>query len=238
MQFGLSESIPGKAVRDVDLSVGATALLPNLRMTVNPLEIIDFVLGWLGLDVANDDWGDEREGFHRDTGLAGEWFGGASHIHLRPHDTLTDLTIQNLVMESRARGIDFVMPAPHCWHLQGVGQVAYQHLLWSSHRTARGAPVLLGLDTSTFRARGDRDDGWVMIGGSVNADREVRLRWRGRARLYIDGRYTGTPTSDYCHEIEPGSFHVYRIVSNGSYSNHIYANLPAGGRGISKKFRR
>jgi hypothetical protein len=38
-----------------DLQVGATLLILQARLGVNPLEILDFLLGFVGLDIANDD---------------------------------------------------------------------------------------------------------------------------------------------------------------------------------------
>jgi hypothetical protein len=89
-----------------------------------------------------------------------------------------------------------------------------------------GRIALLGSAAGSLRARGDRDARWTMIGGTVRADREVRLRWHGRAELFVDGESRGIIRGEFRHAIEPGSFHVYRIVRRGSYGGQIYANLP------------
>ena len=56
--------IPGKADEAsplgafhtlTDLQLGVSALLVQARVGVNPLEILDFLLGFVGLDIANDD---------------------------------------------------------------------------------------------------------------------------------------------------------------------------------------
>jgi hypothetical protein len=39
----------------MDFQVGATALILSVRAGVNPLELIDFLLGFAGLDIAGDD---------------------------------------------------------------------------------------------------------------------------------------------------------------------------------------
>lgn len=41
--------------RATDLEVGVSLLLVSGRVGVNPLEILDFLLGFVGLDIANDD---------------------------------------------------------------------------------------------------------------------------------------------------------------------------------------
>jgi hypothetical protein len=38
-----------------DIEVGSTIGVVTLRVGVNPLEILDFLLGFIGLDIANDD---------------------------------------------------------------------------------------------------------------------------------------------------------------------------------------
>ena len=38
-----------------DLEFGTTAIFPSVRMGVNPLEIVDFSLGFVGKDIAGDD---------------------------------------------------------------------------------------------------------------------------------------------------------------------------------------
>ncbi len=41
--------------RITDLELGASALLVSARVGINPLEIVDFILGFVGFDIANDD---------------------------------------------------------------------------------------------------------------------------------------------------------------------------------------
>ena len=51
-----SESYDPLAFSEItDLQVGATVLVVSARVGVNPLEIVDFALGFVGLDIAGDD---------------------------------------------------------------------------------------------------------------------------------------------------------------------------------------
>jgi len=38
-----------------DLEIGGTLLVFSARAGINPLEIVDFVFGFVGIDIANDD---------------------------------------------------------------------------------------------------------------------------------------------------------------------------------------
>jgi len=51
-----SESYDPLAFSEItDLEVGATVLVASARVGINPLEIVDFALGFVGLDIAGDD---------------------------------------------------------------------------------------------------------------------------------------------------------------------------------------
>ena len=83
-----------------------------------------------------------------------------------------------------------------------------------------------GEDARWFRARSDREAAWRYVGAALDAEREVELRWRGAAELFVDGVSQGTLRDGFVHTIEPDSFHAYRIVSGRSHSAWIYVNLP------------
>ena len=83
-----------------------------------------------------------------------------------------------------------------------------------------------GEEARWFRARTDREPAWRYVGAALTAEREVELRWRGAAELFVDGVSQGTLRDGFVHTIEPDSFHAYRIVSGPSHSAWIYANLP------------
>jgi len=83
-----------------------------------------------------------------------------------------------------------------------------------------------GPEARSLRARTDRDPLWRAVGAAPRADRWVELRWRGQAELFVDGRSRGRHTGGFRHEVEPGSFHLYRIVRGPSWSGWIYVNLP------------
>src|SRR5262249_11450231 len=77
-----------------------------------------------------------------------------------------------------------------------------------------GRVCVVNDEPSTFRARGDRNPTWHGIGERVDADRDVELRWRGRAELVVDGRSLGVHSGGFAlHLDEPASFHAARIVA-------------------------
>lgn len=83
-----------------------------------------------------------------------------------------------------------------------------------------------GPETTSFRARTDQEPTWSAVGAALRADRWVELRWQGEAELFVDGRSLGDLRGGFRHEVEPGAFHIYRIVRGPSWSGFIHVNLP------------
>jgi hypothetical protein len=90
----------------------------------------------------------------------------------------------------------------------------------------RGATCVGGLEGSTLEAHGDLDppDRWVPIGDSAHAASRLELRWKGRARVFVDsvdlGLHDGTFTDDHA-----AGLHTYRIERAHSRCGFVYANL-------------
>jgi hypothetical protein len=55
-----------RPVTALDVGVGLSALIAGLEVTVSPGELVDFLLGWFGVDIGRDDdvrFGDKRQEF-------------------------------------------------------------------------------------------------------------------------------------------------------------------------------
>ncbi len=109
----------------------------------------------------------------------------------------------------------------------------------SLHEALAAGRVVCGEnpDASSFEAATDRAPAYVPLGSVVAADREVRLRWRGKAELFRDGVSLGAREGPFTDAIEPGSRHVYRlVVGRKSFANPVFVNLGPGasaaGRGV------
>ncbi|MCG3135018.1 MAG: hypothetical protein HMLKMBBP_02511 [Planctomycetes bacterium] len=96
-----------------------------------------------------------------------------------------------------------------------------------------GARVTFGRDggaaAGDLSATSDVPGERAGVGGSLRAEREVRLSWSGEAALFEDGIAVGTFTGGAVRRLEPpGSFRAWRIEKAGdAFSNHVHANLPA-----------
>lgn len=84
-----------------------------------------------------------------------------------------------------------------------------------------GATCVGGFEAGTLEAR--TTGAWVSIGGIVKGA-SVELRWKGIARLFVDGRDLGERASTYVHATG-GVPHTYRIVVGASRCGFVYANL-------------
>lgn len=92
-----------------------------------------------------------------------------------------------------------------------------------------GRACIVNDEPSTFRARGDRatDPAWHGIGERVDADREIELRWRGRAELIVDGESMGTHSGGLRWPLPTAAgFHARHLAARGGYSSDIYVNGP------------
>lgn len=89
-----------------------------------------------------------------------------------------------------------------------------------------------GLDAGDLVATSDVPGERAVVGGSVRAQREVRLAWSGEATLVEDGVVVGAFTGGAVRKLEPaGAFRSWRIEKPGdAYSNHVHANLPQAPR--------
>ncbi len=93
-----------------------------------------------------------------------------------------------------------------------------------------GRIVIGGPEACSLEARTDLEPRWRPIGAALRAERRVELRWRGTGTLVVDGARHPAGRGPFLHEIEPGSFHFYRLEAGAgrrSRSCWIYANLPA-----------
>lgn len=86
-----------------------------------------------------------------------------------------------------------------------------------------------GDEACSFEARTDEEPAWRPIGADLRAKGWVELRWRGTGALVVDGRTGPSEKGPWRHEIEPGSFHFYRLEAGPgrrSRSCWIYVNRP------------
>lgn len=79
---------------------------------------------------------------------------------------------------------------------------------------------------TSFEASTDLEPRWSPPGASLRADREVRLRWKGKAELWQDGSPLGEFEDGKSVAVEKGSRHVFRIVIGKSFANPVFVNLP------------
>lgn len=71
-----------------------------------------------------------------------------------------------------------------------------------------------------FSARCDDTGDWRAIGARLKGKKTVSLRWRGRARLIVDGQEWGSADGGVTLKIEK-DFHFYRIIQDLSHSGYI-----------------
>jgi hypothetical protein len=102
------------------------------------------------------------------------------------------------------------------------------------HAALAGGRVVAGgrPDASTLTVTSDRKspDGAPVvgrIGDAIEADRTITLAWKGKARVFIDGRRLEQRTGPATFSFDPGTFHWVRLeVGVKSYGNPVYINLP------------
>lgn len=83
-----------------------------------------------------------------------------------------------------------------------------------------GRTVVGSNETCDFSARSDDNGAWRSIGARLRAKKTVTLRWRGEARLIIDGKEWGTAKGGLTFRLTK-DFHSFRIIQGLSHSGYI-----------------
>lgn len=98
----------------------------------------------------------------------------------------------------------------------------------------QGRVCVGGPQTTSLRARSDRDPTWRAVGADLAADDWVELRWEGEAELFVNGESRGTHHGGYRDDLAaaPESPYLkqtrarlYRIARGPSRSGWIHVNL-------------
>lgn len=192
----------------------------------------DFAAPWSGLDQPVEPGVFQRE---RPDGLeAFTWFHhvfelavGRGGEDLASHRVFAAL--DRTILAERRRMVvtggsdnhrEFILPTMHL-----LCRARTREAVWEALRAGR--VVIGGPEARTLEARTDLESAWRPIGAELRAAKRVELRWSGTGTLVVDGEPRAAGEGPFVHEVEPGSFHVYRLEAGPgrrSRSGWIYVN--------------